>query len=211
MFTGLVEEVGRIRSVEPQGEGRRIRIDASRVVSDAKLGDSIAVDGACQTVVDLDEEGFAVVAVGTTLGRTTLGDFRPGRRVNLERAIAAGDRLGGHLVQGHVDATGRVERIHRLEERVEIDVHVPAEILSTTVLHGSVTINGISLTVNAFPGPGALQLSIIPHTWDCTNLPDLREGHAVNLEADLIGKYVRRLLSDPVEGPRLREGWTPRT
>ncbi len=211
MFTGLIEEVGRIRSAEPEGEGVRMRIDASRVVSDAKPGDSIAVDGVCQTVIDLDKESFAVVAVGSTLGRTTFGDLRPGRRVNLERALAAGDRLGGHLVQGHVDATGRVERIHRIGERVEIDIHAPAEILSTTVLHGSITVNGISLTVNAFPAPGALQLSIIPHTWECTNLPDLHEGDAVNLEADLIGKYVRRLLSDPVEGPRLGEAWAPRS
>lgn len=205
MFTGIVEEVGTVASVEPAGDGVVLRIAAERVTEGMKLGDSVAVDGACQTVTAFDARGFTVQAVGTTLQRTTFGGFAPGRRVNLERAMALGDRLGGHLVQGHVDGVGRTVSVERLEERVLIRFTLPDEVARTTVLHGSITMDGISLTVNDLPDPGVCEVSIVPHTWEHTRLPDLRVGDPVNVEGDLIGKFVRRLLEAPAAG----EGGAP--
>ncbi|MBV9108955.1 MAG: riboflavin synthase, partial [Gemmatimonadetes bacterium] len=161
------------------------------------LGDSVAVDGACLTVTSLPDGAFTVQAVGTTLGRTTFEGFAAGRRVNLERALPLGQRLGGHIVQGHVDGIGEVVSIQRQDELVLIDFRMPDDVAAVTVLHGSITLNGISLTVNALPAPGVCQVSIIPFTWEHTNLSGLREGDRVNLEGDTIGKYVRHLLGMP--------------
>lgn len=210
MFTGLIEEVGTVAGVRPHGEGVEITVRARTVLDGIAAGDSIAVDGACQTVVSHGKDFFCVQAITTTLGRTTLGEFRAGRRVNLERALSLGARLGGHLVQGHVDGVGRVVGISPREEMTLIDVQMPAEVAEVTVLHGSITVNGVSLTVNALPAPGTLQVAIIPFTWDHTALADLREGDRVNLEGDLIGRYVRHLLGAPAEGgrsPDLLRAW----
>lgn len=209
MFTGIVEEVGEIADVTPLGGGYAFHVRARRVLDGMSPGDSIAVDGACLTVAELLPDGFSVQSVATTLERTIMGEYAPGRRVNLERALAFGERLGGHLVQGHVDGVGRVRRIDRREELVLIDIGVPEEVAAVTVLHGSITINGISLTVNQIPAPCELQVSIIPFTWQHTTAPDLREGDPVNVEADLIGKYVRQLLGRPGEGDAsdLRRSW----
>ena len=206
MFTGIVEEVGEILAVEPLGNGRSISIGAVRVLNGLSAGDSISVDGACQTVTGLDASGFRVQAVATTLERTTFAALAPGRRVNLERALAVGGRLGGHLVQGHVDGTGEIRSIEEIGELILIDLSVPPEVSAVTVLHGSITVNGISLTVNALPAPGMVQLSIIPFTRDHTAIGELEIGDAVNLEGDLIGKYVRHLLGEP--GSR-KEGQDP--
>src|SRR5690606_19390768 len=132
---------------------------------DLGIGDSIAVDGACHTVVEMGQGSFTIQSVATTLGRTTFGEFEAGRRVNLERAVALGTRLGGHLVQGHVDAVAEVLSIKHAGEHVLIDFTLPPIIAQVTILHGSVTLNGISLTVNALPAEGVGQVSIIPHTW----------------------------------------------
>ncbi|CAN5855226.1 riboflavin synthase subunit alpha [soil metagenome] len=198
MFTGLVEEVGRIREVREAGNGLAFTIEAETVLEDLRPGDSIAVDGVCQTVVELALDSFSVQAVATTLGRTTFGEYRAGRRVNLERSLALGARMGGHLVQGHVDGVGIVRSVDPREELVLIDFSLPPIIDEVTVLHGSITVNGVSLTVNAVPGPGAAQVSIIPHTWSHTALPELRTGQKINLEGDMIGKYVRHLLRFPL-------------
>jgi riboflavin synthase len=216
LFTGLVEEVGTIVEVEPVDGGRRFRVRATLTRTDLGLGDSISIDGACHTVTALHTDGFEVRSVATTLERTTFGRFAEGTRVNLERALAVGDRLGGHLVQGHVDAVGEVRSVADHGGHVLIDFTLPAIVSEVTVPHGSITVNGISLTVNALPEPGACQVSIIPHTWQVTNLPDLVVGAGVNLEGDLIGKYVRTLLGRPgADGPandgstaeHLRRGW----
>ena len=209
MFTGIVEEVGTVVSVAGIGGGRDIRLSADIVLDGLGPGDSVAVNGACLTVTEIHGEGFTVHAVDTTLGRTTLGALAAGARVNLERAAALGDRLGGHLVQGHVDGTGRVTSIVPRDDLTLIDVEVPPEVAEVTVLHGSITVDGISLTVNDLPASGIVQLSIIPFTRDHTTVPDLREGDAVNLEGDLIGKYVRRLLQSPASagGSDLRRAW----
>jgi riboflavin synthase len=198
VFTGIVEEVGTIAAVEPMGNGVQFTLRASLVLDGIGLGDSISIDGACQTVTAIHPDGFSVQAIATTLGRTTFGDYQPGRRVNLERALAFGARLGGHLVAGHVDGVGRVLRIQPREELTLIDFSLPEEVVGVTVLHGSITLNGISLTVNDLPAPGVCQVSIIPFTWDHTSIGDLREGDGVNVEGDMIGKFVRNLLGAPV-------------
>ncbi|HEY8485074.1 MAG TPA: riboflavin synthase [Longimicrobiales bacterium] len=190
MFTGIVEEVGRVRHVEPFEAGVRLVLEAERVLAGLREGDSIALDGVCQTVTALQPGGFTVEAIATTLSRTTLGSFRPGRRVNLERALAFGARVGGHLVQGHVDGVGEVVALERRGEHVRMDVRLPEVVAEVTVLHGSIAVNGVSLTVNALPAPDVAQVALIPYTWEHTNLSDLRVGDAVNLEGDLLGKFV---------------------
>ena len=198
MFTGLVEEVGTISDVQEEGNGLAFTIAARTVLDDLRVGDSIAVDGVCQTVVRRNDDAFAVQAVATTLERTTLGEYGIGRRVNLERSLALGARMGGHLVQGHVDAVGIVRSVTPREELVLIDFSLPPIVADVTVLHGSITVNGVSLTVNQLPTADTAQVSIIPHTWSHTALSDLRPGAGINLEGDMIGKYVRHLLGGPL-------------
>lgn len=208
MFTGIVEEVGTVAEVRAEGNGRVFTIACESVLRGMGMGDSVAIDGACLTVTAFDGAGFSVQAVGTTLERTTFGKFEAGRRVNLERALSVGQRLGGHIVQGHVDGIGEVTGIRREDELVRIDFRMPEDVGAVTVLHGSITLNGISLTVNELPAPGICQVSIIPFTWENTNLPDLRVGDRVNLEGDTIGKYVRHLLGQPTAGgEQVLRGW----
>lgn len=206
MFTGIVEEVGRIASLVPAGDGLILSVEAPGIAPSLALGESVCVDGACQTVTSLSPTAFQVQAVGTTLGRTTFGDLTPGRRVNLERALPLGGRLGGHLVQGHVDGVARVLRITPRGEHTLIDFELPEEVREVTVLHGSIALNGVSLTVNALPSTGSAQVSIIPFTRNHTALADLRDGQRVNVEGDLIGKYVRRLVRAPLAEAGGREG-----
>jgi riboflavin synthase len=193
MFTGLVDDVGIVERVERTEAGRELRI-RTRYESLAD-GESIAVNGACLTVRESGPGWFSAAAIVTTLDRTTIGDWAEGRRVNLERALRLGDRLGGHLVQGHVDDVGVVERIERREDALLIDVALPDDLAPLMVLHGSVTVDGVSLTVNALPAPGILQLSLIEFTWMHTTLGDLRVGDRVHIEADMLGKYVRQLVA----------------
>jgi riboflavin synthase len=207
MFTGLIEEVGRIRDPRPLENGRAFRIEARAVLEGLAPGDSVAVDGVCLTVTQLGADHFDVQAVATTLERTTLGGYLDGRRVNLERAMKLGDRLGGHLVQGHVDGVGSVRRVTPQGELVLIEVEMPEEVAGVTVLHGSIAINGVSLTVNELPAPGVVGLSIIPFTWSHTAFTELRVDDPVNVEGDLIGKYVRQLLGRPEGSADLLRGW----
>jgi riboflavin synthase len=194
MFTGIVEEVGTVRAAEPLDGGRRITVGAGRVLDGLMPGDSIAVNGVCQTVVALTGEAFVVEAIGTTLSRTTLGEFETGRRVNLERPLALGDRLGGHLVQGHVDAVGFVSAIERRGEHVLLDVALPDVIADVAVLHGSIAIDGVSLTINALTADDTVQVALIPHTWNHTTLSTLEIGDGVNVEGDMIGRFVTHWL-----------------
>jgi riboflavin synthase len=213
LFTGIVEEVGTVAAVEPAGNGVALTIQAARVLDGLRLGDSVSIDGACLTVTSIHETGFTVDAVRTTLERTSVGTFAAGRRVNLERALAFGARLGGHLVQGHVDGVGEVRGVRRDGELTLIDFTLPEEVRGVTVLHGSITLNGISLTVNALPEPDVCQVSIIPFTREHTAVGDLRPGDPVNVEGDLIGKYVRTLMGAPAAAPEsgeqahLRRAW----
>ncbi len=193
MFTGLITDIGTIDRVQPTDAGREFRIRTS--YRDLTAGESIAVSGACLTVREFGDGWFTVAAVLTTLGRTTLGDWEAGRRVNLERALAAGDRLGGHMVQGHVDAVAEVISVRRIADALLVDVAIPPQIAPLVVLHGSVAIDGVSLTVNAIPNEHTIQLSLIDFTLNATTLGTLRAGHRVQLEADVIGKYVQRLVA----------------
>jgi riboflavin synthase len=191
MFTGLVEAVGTVTRVVEMDGARRVTIRAPEIAGEVAVGDSVAVDGACLTAVEVGSSEFSVEVVGTTLSRTVAGRYRAGTRVNLERALVVGARLDGHFVQGHVDAVGallsaREEGSYRL-----LDFRVPPDVEAVTVLHGSIAISGVSLTVNALSA-GTCQVAIIPHTWEHTNLRDLAPGDAVNLEGDMIGKYVAR-------------------
>jgi riboflavin synthase len=190
MFSGIVEEVGVVADVRPLEGGRTLRIGAHGVLEDLKPGDSIAVDGVCQTVVETDATGFTVEAIGTTLSRTTFGAYAAGDPVNLERSLPFGERVGGHLVQGHVDAVGDVTSVDRRGEHVLLDVRIPPVVAEVTTLHGSIAINGVSLTVNAFPAPDVAQVALIPYTWDHTNLARLVPGSKVNLEGDMLGRFV---------------------
>ena len=193
MFTGLVDDVGVVERVERTGAGRELRI-RSRYTGLAD-GESVALNGVCLTVRESGAGWFDVAAVVTTLGRTTIGEWVAGKRVNLERAMRLGDRLGGHLVQGHVDDVGVVVDQRRERDAILVDVRLPADLEPLMVPHGSVAVDGVSLTVNALPAPGILQLSLIEFTERHTTLGDLRAGDRVNIEADMMGKYVRQLVA----------------
>ena len=192
MFTGIVTEIGTLLEARPSDGGRDLDIASSW--TDLVVGESVAVDGACLTVARLGEGKFGVHVVRTSLDRTRFADLRPGDRVNLERALRVGDRFGGHLVQGHVDGVGTVLRVDTREDARLLDLQVPAEVARVSVPLGSVTVDGVSLTVNAMPDPGTIQISLIPFTLEHTTLGYRRPGDRVHLEADTVGKYVLALL-----------------
>jgi riboflavin synthase len=190
MFTGIVDAVGRLDAVA-LNNGVELRIKAS--YKGVKKGESIAVNGACLTVEKVLKGAFMVHAVQTTLGRTLIGEWQRGRQVNLERAVRAGDRLGGHFVQGHVDGVGTVEGVAEVDDAMLVDVRVPPEVEETTILHGAITVDGVSLTVNALAEDGIVQVSLVPLTREHTTLGRLSSGDRVHVEADVLGKYVRQL------------------
>jgi riboflavin synthase len=188
MFTGIVTSVGAIQQIAARSDGVQLTIACS--FPDLEAGESIAVDGACLTVQSLVPGGFVAHVVATTQERTRIREYAPGRRVNLERALRASDRLGGHLVQGHVDGVGSVEHLEEGAGRRLLDLKVPQEVEQVTIPLGSITVDGVSLTVNAKPRPGVVQISLIPFTLQHTTLGERRVGDRVHLEADTIGKYV---------------------
>ena len=190
MFTGIVDAVGRIDAVHVNN-GVDLRVKAS--YKGVKKGESIALNGACLTVERVVKGGFTVHAVQTTLGRTLIGEWKKGRSVNLERAMRLSDRLGGHLVQGHVDGVGSIERIKEHDDALVVDIRVPGVVAETTVLHGAITVDGVSLTVNGLPDAGVVQVSLVPFTRERTTLGRLQPGDRVHVEADVLGKYVRQL------------------
>ncbi len=191
MFTGIVTAQGSVAAVAAEGDRLKLTIEAP--FEDLAMGESIAVNGACLTVMELEPGNFSVEAVVTTRERTTLGDMAAGSRVNLERALAVGDRLGGHFVQGHVDGVAEVVRVTPREDAVLIDVRVPHDVMSVSVLHGSIAVDGVSMTVNALPEPGVVQLSVIPFTCEHTTLGSLGVGDRVHVEGDMLGKFVKQL------------------
>jgi riboflavin synthase len=193
VFTGLVDDIGTIERVLETDAGRELRIRCR--YDDLAAGESVAVNGACLTVRDHGNGWFTAAAVVTTLERTTIGQWAAGGRVNLERALRAGDRLGGHIVQGHVDCVGEVVALERRGDALLIDVLVPEEIALLMVPHGSVTVDGVSLTVNELGAPGIFQLSIIEYTERHTTLGALDIGSRVHVEADVIAKHVQRLFA----------------
>ncbi len=192
MFTGIIEDVGIVESVTPSDSGRELRIRSA--YADLADGESIAVNGACLTVYEQRTNWFTVAAVVTTLERTTIGEWTRGRRVNLERAMRADGRFGGHIVQGHVDAVGVVASVERIADALLVDIELPGSLGETLVPLGSVAVDGVSLTVNAITG-NRLQVSLIDYTLKQTALGDLEGGGRVHIETDIIGKFVRRLVT----------------
>ena len=192
MFTGIIEEIGTVRSIRGGGSGVVLDIEASRVLEGTAAGDSIAVNGVCLTVTP-GSGHFTADAMPETLRRTSLGGLRPGSKVNLERAMACGGRFGGHLVSGHVDACGRVETLTKEGIAVLMTVSVPHNLLKYIAEKGSVTLDGTSLTVVS-AGSGSFKVSLIPHTLSSTTLGLLRVGSPVNVEVDMLARYVERLL-----------------
>ena len=203
MFTGLVETVGRVSAREKVAGGMRVRIAAPAILDGVRLGDSIAVDGACLTVVAFDEETFTVDAVAETLRRTVIGDRDVGAQVNLERAMRLGDRLGGHLVQGHIDGVGSVRDVMPDGAGVRLTIDVPPQLGRYVVEKGSITVDGVSLTVAA-TSTARVEIALIPHTLAETTLGSAASGRRVNLEVDLVAKYVEALSAPyrPSEGNR---------
>ena len=198
MFTGICEECGSIRQITDTGGGRRLTIKAAVVLDGSKVGDSIAVDGICLTATSLGKDFSTADVSEETLRYTVLGQRRPGDFVNLERALRVGDRLGGHIVSGHVDGTGVVKRIERDGDSFLYTFTSDDEILGRIIKKGSVTVNGISLTVAELTDDD-FSIEVIPHTLSVTNIGKLKPGDIVNLENDMIGKYVEHFLSEKNE------------
>jgi riboflavin synthase len=193
MFTGIIEELGRVREIEWRGENARIVIEAGIVTEGTQHGDSISVNGVCLTALDVQPDSFAADVSKETLARSTLGSLKAGAVVNLERAVTPATRLGGHIVQGHVDARGQFLSVEDHGESWTVRFGFPPEIARYLVFKGSVAVEGISLTI-ANLADDYFEVAIIPKTWEVTNLSQLSPGDGVNLEVDVIGKYVERLL-----------------
>ena len=200
MFTGIVEEMGVITSIERTLAGTRVTILASTVLSDLKIGDSVSVNGTCVTVIAKDERNFSVEISPETLSVTTLGSLAAGSPVNLERAMKLNERIGGHLVAGHVDGVGTVRSRHQEGNAIFFTIETPNEILRHCIVKGSITVDGVSLTINDVTDKG-FSIAIIPHTAKVTTLGLKQVNDAVNLESDLIGKYVERLLQERSQLP----------
>jgi riboflavin synthase len=207
MFTGIIEEVGRLRSLRRSSEGAELDVSCRRVREDLRPGDSVAVNGVCLTAVRADGEGFVAQVMPETLRRTNLGRLVPGALVNLERALPLGGRVGGHLVTGHVDATGVVTSMRSEGDAVLMEVTGPAELFPYLAPRGSVAVDGVSLTVVACEGD-RFRVSLIPHTLAVTNLGCRRPGDAVNLEVDILARYVRHLLEFMATGVPANGGIT---
>lgn len=193
MFTGIIEETGTLRQVRPGAVSATVVIGAEKVLKDVRTGDSIAVNGVCLTVTRFSPAWFEADVMAETLRCSALGTLRPGSRVNLERAMAADGRFGGHIVTGHIDGTGTVSRIQREGNAIRVTISAPAELMELMVEKGSVAVDGISLTIAALEKE-AFTVSLIPHTRGETTLAEKTVGSPVNLENDCIGKYVKRLL-----------------
>ena len=195
MFTGLIEEIGRISGITQIHGGRRLRISAEKIFDDLKVDDSVSVNGICLTVAKLEKRDFFCDAVGATLTKTNLQNYSVGDEVNLERAVRLSDRLGGHLVQGHVNGVGIVNRVVKLGDNYYVEITVDQELKKFLVGEGSIAIDGISLTI-AKLDETAIGISIIPHTWNYTTIKNKKPGDKVNIETDIIAKYVEKFLSN---------------
>ena len=194
MFTGIVEEVGRIITADRKGNSARLKIEAEKVLEDIKIGDSIAVNGICLTVTSFGKNYFTADVMHETLRRSSIGEAASGSPVNLERAMAADGRFGGHIVAGHIDGTGMIEELRKEENAVWVKIRTTPEILELIVEKGSICIDGISLTV-AEVSEKSFQVSVIPHTGEETTLLKKKAGDRVNLENDIVGKYIKKFLT----------------
>jgi riboflavin synthase len=195
MFTGIVEEIGTVSSIERRGDGRRLVVSADAITGDMELGASVALNGCCLTVVDFGDGWWATEAVPETLARTNIGDLVVGSEVNLERPMRADGRFGGHIVQGHVDGVARVASTTELDDGSHVvGFALDSRQLPYVVEKGSITVDGVSLTVAAVT-PDGFEIAVIPHTWTATRFGSYEVGTAVNIELDIVAKYVERLLA----------------
>ncbi len=194
MFTGIIEELGRVAAIQSDDENARIVISAKKVVDGTNPGDSIAVNGVCLTALNIKPDSFEADVSGETLSRSTLGNLQVGTPVNLERALTPSTRIGGHIVQGHVDGRGKFVSASQSGDFWTVNISFPDELSPYFVFKGSVAIEGISLTI-AMLGEDFMEFAVIPKTWEMTNLSSLRPGDAVNIEVDVIAKYVERLIT----------------
>lgn len=200
MFTGLIEEIGKVQSIIKSTKSAKIIIKSSKVLEDVKLGDSICTNGVCLTVTSFDSEKFTVDVMAETMRRSNLKDLSLGVEVNLERALRVGDRLGGHIVSGHIDGVGQIKKYEQEDNAVWITIETSKELLKYIVEKGSIAIDGVSLTV-AYVDENVFKVSIIPHTKDMTTLLRKKIGDVVNLECDVIGKYIEKFLIVKEEVP----------
>lgn len=200
MFTGLIEEIGRVESVSRTAKSVRITIRAHKVLEGTKLGDSICTNGVCLTVTSFDRDGFTVDVMAETMRRSNLKALSPGDEVNLERALLVGDRLGGHIVSGHIDGMGTIEDYMQEDNAIWITTAASPEILRYIVQKGSIAMDGVSLTV-AYVDEAVFKVSIIPHTRDMTTLLRKKAGDEINLECDMVGKYIEKLLGVKEQAP----------
>ena len=207
MFTGIIEELGSISALEKRAEGARIKISAQTVTRNTIEGDSIAVNGVCLTALEITSNSFAADVSTETLNRSTLGKLTVGAKVNLERAVTPATRLGGHIVQGHVDSTGRFLQAVRAGDFWTVRIGFPKEIARYLIYKGSISVEGISLTI-ANLTDDYFEIALIPKTWELTNLSTLKNGDEVNLEVDMIAKYVERILVYGKFGENVSEGIT---
>jgi riboflavin synthase len=201
MFTGIVEELGSVAGIDVQDRSARLHIACRDVLDGARVGDSVSVDGTCLTITTLPGDGFTADLMAETMRATALGDLAPGRPVNLERAMRADSRFGGHLVQGHVDGVGIVSELEQLPGTVFMTIEAPVDLARYLVPKGSITVSGVSLTVVDRREDGRFRIGLIPHTLDVTTLGQLGVGDRVNLEVDVVAKYVEQLLAGGAPSP----------
>ena len=194
MFTGLIEEVGKISAINKKDDGLKIKVECNKILDDIKLGDSVAVNGVCLTVVNIDKNSLDFEVSNETIKRSNFKFLKINEYVNLERAMTPSSRLGGHIVQGHVDTTGEITSITNLGKHTNIKIKFPSEYDYLVIEKGSIAIDGISLTIN-YINENVIDLNIIPHTWENTNLKYRKVGDIVNIEFDILGKYVAKMLN----------------
>ena len=199
MFTGLIEEIGVVERVEEKQNGRGLLIHAALIMQDLKIDDSISINGVCLTVVAVDKNQFAVDVIAETLRKTSIGEWRAGTRVNLERALRADNRLGGHFVQGHIDAVASISEVQSHQNEWLLTLEVPKHLRKYVILHGSIALDGVSLTVARWQRPLAT-VALIPHTLERTTLSERRTNDKINVEVDILGKYVESILSSDEPG-----------
>lgn len=195
MFTGLVEEVGTIHKLRRKGDYQLLTVNAKDILDDMKIGDSIAINGVCQTVTHIDSSSFSVETLAVSLKKTTLGLSKKGDKVNLERALTLSNRLGGHIVQGHVDGVGRISTMHHRADNIFLEIILPHDLIRFCVAEGSIAVDGISLTIAELRGI-KITINIIPKTWENTILTYCRTGDQVNIEIDIMARYVERMLKE---------------
>lgn len=208
MFTGIVEEIGKIEKTTTIAGGLKLKINAAKILEDINVNDSICIDGVCLTVTETGQNYFLVDAVGATLEKTTFSNAQINASVNMERSVKLNDRLGGHLVQGHVNGIGKITEIKKLGENYLVKISIPAELERYLIKEGSIAIDGISLTI-ANLAENIISISIIPHTWRNTNLNSKMINDFVNVEIDILAKYVEKLLSksNSSSEKNISEGW----